>query len=217
MWLFTPIGFFSIVQKRGDNSLTVRARVASDLDLLRDQFLPSLSTITATPDGDYAFRANASHRDFGEALASMAASIDYDNFKDEVARKQGDERATRYSEVWSVMRRLQENNLSTDTPLPELVSRATITNADVVAWKKHAKSLRVSRLAFAAAASTSPCKCDHCSHCQELAKVSVEIEAVSIHASARLAWLDGRVKEPDIVVRVRIPSSPQTKSKRTSS
>src|ERR1022692_2335958 len=189
MWLFTPIGFFSIVQKRGDNSLTVRARVASDLDLLRarvasdldllrDQFLPSLSTITATPDGDYAFRANASHRDFGEALASMAASIDYDNFKDEVARKEGNERANVYAEVWSVMRRLQENNLLTDTPLPDLVSRATITNADVVAWKKHAKNLRVARLVFAAAAITSPCRCDDCSYCQELAKVSVEIEAV---------------------------------------
>jgi hypothetical protein len=80
-----------------------------------------------------------------------------------------------------------------------------------------AKLLRVARMVFAAAAITSPCRCDDCSHCQELAKVSVEIEAVSIHASARLAWLDGRVKEPDIVVRVRIPSSPQTKSKRTSS
>ena len=194
MWLFTPIGFFSIVQKRGDNSLTIRSRVASDLDLLRDQFLPSLSTITATPDGDYAFRAKASHRDVGEALASMAASIDYDNFKDEVARKEGNERANVYAEVWSVMRRLQENNLLTETPLPEFVSRATITNADLIAWKKHAKLLRVARMVFAAAAITSPCRCDDCSHCQELAKVSVEIEAVSIHASARLAWLDGRAR-----------------------
>ena len=40
MWLITPIGFFSIVQKpdhRQSDTLTVRARVARDLDTLQEK------------------------------------------------------------------------------------------------------------------------------------------------------------------------------------
>ena len=194
MWLFTPIGFFSIVQKRGDDFVTIRSRIANDLESLRERYLPSLSTTIATPDGDYAFRAKASHRDFAESLASIAVSVDYDNFKDEVASKQGHERAEVYSDVWGIMRDLQEKHFVTAAPLSEATRFTTITDADLTAWKKHAKLLRVARMVFAAAALTSPCRCDDCSHCQELAKVSVEIEAVSIHASARLTWLDGRAR-----------------------
>jgi hypothetical protein len=40
MWIFTTIGFFSIVQKPRTDFLTVRARVASDLDDLRKKFMP---------------------------------------------------------------------------------------------------------------------------------------------------------------------------------
>jgi CHAD domain-containing protein len=36
MWLFTTVGFFSIVQKTNEPLLTVRARVADDLGQLRD-------------------------------------------------------------------------------------------------------------------------------------------------------------------------------------
>ena len=43
MWLFTSIGFFSVVRKSGEQQLTVRARCASDLDRLRQQFMPGLS------------------------------------------------------------------------------------------------------------------------------------------------------------------------------
>ena len=46
MWLFTRFGFFSIVRKPGDDNLTVRARVAADLDALREQYLPELSATT---------------------------------------------------------------------------------------------------------------------------------------------------------------------------
>lgn len=45
MWLVTIIGFFSIVQKPGQAGLTIRARVAADLDRLREQYLPTLSSI----------------------------------------------------------------------------------------------------------------------------------------------------------------------------
>ena len=48
MWLITPVGFFSIVQKPSDvaaDTLTVRARVQGDLEALREQFLPGLGAI----------------------------------------------------------------------------------------------------------------------------------------------------------------------------
>jgi hypothetical protein len=34
MWLFTTIGFLSVVQKNGEQRLTVRARSSADLDRL---------------------------------------------------------------------------------------------------------------------------------------------------------------------------------------
>ena len=194
MWLFTPIGFFSIVQKPGDDDLTIRSRVAGDLEFLRERYLPSLSPIMTTLDGDYAFRATASHRDFAESLASMAASVDYDNFKDEVAKKQGGERAEAYSKVWGVMQRLQEEHLVTANATYDCHSHTTITNADLVNWKRYAKSLRVARMVFAAVAATNPCHCEKCSHCQELARLDWEIEKVCVHASSRLAWLDRRAR-----------------------
>ena len=43
MWLFTTIGFFSVVQKPRQSGLTIRARVAADLGQLRERYLPSLS------------------------------------------------------------------------------------------------------------------------------------------------------------------------------
>lgn len=48
MWLITPIGFFSIVQKPGDKqngTLTVRSRVRSDLEALKESYLPGLGQI----------------------------------------------------------------------------------------------------------------------------------------------------------------------------
>lgn len=36
MWLFTTVGFFSIVQKPRQSGLTIRAWVATDLDSLRE-------------------------------------------------------------------------------------------------------------------------------------------------------------------------------------
>src|SRR5262249_11648333 len=48
MWLMTPLGFFSIVCKpddKGRGTLTIRARVKSDLEALRREFLPALGPI----------------------------------------------------------------------------------------------------------------------------------------------------------------------------
>jgi hypothetical protein len=100
MWLFTPIGFFSAVQKSNTNFLTIRARVESDLDALRITYLPSLSPTIRTKSADYPYRATVGHAEFSIALSNIAKDIKYSNFKDEVARRQGYARANIYNNVW---------------------------------------------------------------------------------------------------------------------
>lgn len=107
MWILTPDGFYSIVQKRGEDDLCIRARDADDLERLRDHYLPSLSETVETAHGDYRFRAWASHDDVAGALGRIVADLRYDNFKNEVAR-QDPARADVYHDVWSVLGRLQQ-------------------------------------------------------------------------------------------------------------
>ena len=108
MWLFTPFGFYSIVEKPWDKpngTLTIRARVAKDLDTLRLQ-LPELGTIAEDPKADYRFRAQAPRAAVAKTMSRLAESLDYDNFKDAVAKTQGQARAHRYHEVWEVLSQL---------------------------------------------------------------------------------------------------------------
>ena len=111
MWLMTPLGFFSIVCKPDDEeqgTLTVRSRVKSDLDALRKNFLPSLGAIAEGAGTDYRYRAKARRDDIGKALAQMVQQLDYENFKNEVAHRQGKYRASVYGKVWEVLYNLQE-------------------------------------------------------------------------------------------------------------
>ena len=111
MWLITSLGFFSIVCKPGDmesGMLTVRARVKSDLEELRHHCLPSLGAIVEGAGTDYRFRATAPRDEVAKALAKMIQQIDYGNFKNEVADKQGKHRAKVYGKVWDVLYELQE-------------------------------------------------------------------------------------------------------------
>jgi hypothetical protein len=103
MWLFTNFGFFSVVQKPGTDFLTVRARVKGDLDALRATYLPQLSKTQAKGGTDYPWRATVSHCDFAAALGKIAMNLDYANFKNEVAARQGKVRASRYGKVWSAL------------------------------------------------------------------------------------------------------------------
>src|SRR5690606_37392968 len=91
MWLLTPYGFFSIVQKPADvaaGTLTVRARVVSDLETLRDTVLPTLSPTVADQGTDYAYRATAPREDVAQALGELVMRATYSNFKNEVAKRQ---------------------------------------------------------------------------------------------------------------------------------
>lgn len=107
MWLLIPEGFFSIVQKKGEDELCVRARVASDLDRLRKTHMPTLSESLETTGGDYRFRAWIGRPDFAAGLSSIGLALDYSNFKSEVGRTDH-ERAMVYGRVWGVLGELQE-------------------------------------------------------------------------------------------------------------
>lgn len=112
MWLITPVGFFSVVQKPADvaaGTLTVRARVRSDMDALREAILPELTPTKETASADYRFRAQAPKKAVAAALAKLAESIDYSNFKDVVAKRQGKEREHLYHGVWDVLYAMQGN------------------------------------------------------------------------------------------------------------
>ena len=111
MWVIMPTGgFLSAVRKPGDEAegtLTIRARVKADLIELREHYLPALGQIQAGGGTDYGFRASAKVEEFAEAMATMARSVTYPNFKDEVARVKGSGRARTYHTVWSVLLKLQ--------------------------------------------------------------------------------------------------------------
>ena len=110
MWLMTPIGFFSIVEKpydRHDGTLTVRARVEGDLAELKSRYLPELSEIKANQGTDYRYRAVAPREAVARALSQLTLDLDYSNFKDEVERVQGYERTRVYGEVWRHLHEMQ--------------------------------------------------------------------------------------------------------------
>jgi hypothetical protein len=102
MWLFAPTGFFSVVKNSAGSGLMVRARVAADLDSLRE-LMPQLSATVAWPNRDYPYRAFISHESFAEGMMAMVMSIDYGNFKNEVMKSQGMAREQLYHKVWDVM------------------------------------------------------------------------------------------------------------------
>ena len=136
MWLITPVGFFSIVQKPSDlaaETLTVRARVRGDLDALRDQFLPGLGSIEESKTNDYRFRAVAPRSEVAAAMASLINQLDYQNFKGQVAKVQGPARANLYHHVWDVLYRLQADSKKYHVEPPVPSSRtAVLATQDVV-------------------------------------------------------------------------------------
>jgi hypothetical protein len=113
MWLITTTGFFSVVEKPWDRehqTVTVRARVAADLEALRTAYLPGLGPTETDPEADYRFRAQVPRRQFAEALSRMALDVDYDNFKNAVEARQGHARSALYERVWIDLLALQRGD-----------------------------------------------------------------------------------------------------------
>jgi hypothetical protein len=103
MWIVTNESFLSAVQDRKDpNLLVVRARVQGDLE----SFFGNDIKVIETDDSDYRFRTFVDRSVFKIKMMNHINSIDYKNFKDSVKNK---ERKTWYTQIWSVMFRVQES------------------------------------------------------------------------------------------------------------
>ena len=103
MWLITTFGFFSIVDKQAGKSagvFTVRSRVRQDLERLKSSYLPELTEIVVGGGTDYRYRGTAPKQAVARAFGDAIADIDYSNFKNSVALRQGHPRHDAYAKVW---------------------------------------------------------------------------------------------------------------------
>ena len=108
MWLFTTQGFYSVVADRDDpERVLVRARAREDIEALRRQ-IPGIEPFSE-PGSDYRWRAFVLRSEWEEAISRLAAEIDYDNFKNAVADRQGYGRSHLYMEVWQALLKLQQS------------------------------------------------------------------------------------------------------------
>jgi hypothetical protein len=114
MWTFTTDGFYSTVQDRNDKSrLVVRCRTKVDalnlVEWLGDHDITAI-TMAHTPDADYEWRLFIPRHAWAMYLIDATQHLDYPNFKNAVAERQGLERADIYHDVWQVMWEFQEDN-----------------------------------------------------------------------------------------------------------
>lgn len=108
MWLMTTDGFFSAVEDRDDHeAVFVRTRVRGDAEQLA---VAVGETVLETRSADYRFRVRMTKADWADYVADCAGAIDYNNFKNAVADRQGWARASVYGEVWATLLRLQRQN-----------------------------------------------------------------------------------------------------------
>lgn len=121
MWLTTPTGFYSAVQHNTEpDTLVVRTRVYSDALALatflvarnKKSYGKAIPTeLIKTKDySDYPWRVFVARRHWVDFVAFQAQTISYGNFKSEVGRVQGYDRAHVYSNVWSDLLELEDKD-----------------------------------------------------------------------------------------------------------
>ena len=104
MWVFTTTGFVSAVYK--DGALQVRARDRRSLTPLAKQ---TGAEIITTPLADYPYRIAITNEQFAGWVNQQALSIDYKNFKSEVADTLGYGFAKPLNQVWSAMHEVEDS------------------------------------------------------------------------------------------------------------
>jgi hypothetical protein len=105
MWIMTLDGFFSVVQKprqRETAMLTVRGRSRDDLVRLTRRLKIQRKIYQAWESQDYEWRIMLRKEQWAKYLALMAQSIEYDNFKHEIALMDP-ERSAVYSRIWGIL------------------------------------------------------------------------------------------------------------------
>lgn len=121
MWLITQTGFYSAVQHRDDqNILVVRTRVYADALHLADfivarfpddyvDMLPA-NLIQTNEYSDYPWRVFVPRTQWVDFTMFESQAIAYGNFKDQVKKTQGYERAGVYGSVWSTLLDLERKD-----------------------------------------------------------------------------------------------------------
>lgn len=138
MWLFTNIGFFSVVEKPYDieqGLITIRSRVRLDLEVLKTLYLPSMTEVIESADADYKFRSRVKKVDLAEAMPELIMNINYENFKDEIFEVHGHERATLYGKIWGQAYEMQSQHQGLDADKASVInkiSRPFVSNHCIV-------------------------------------------------------------------------------------
>jgi len=102
MWVFTPIGFFSVVAHRDKKKVVmVRARCREDLTAFRKKYCKKLGAIRFLDWSDYPYRAETSRWAFAHAMFKVSLDLTYTNFKSSVHQPG---RSSLYMGVWSKLR-----------------------------------------------------------------------------------------------------------------
>lgn len=109
MWIMTTTGFYSVVQKPGEEELCVRARTGADLDRLREHYLPSLGATQKGGGTDYPYRARVGRAELAVAMVDIVRDVTYANFKSRVAEEMGSARAHVYGSVWSALHAIEDD------------------------------------------------------------------------------------------------------------
>ncbi len=103
MWVFTTSGFVSAVYK--DGALQVRARDRKSLLALSRE---TGAEIIATPIADYPYRIAITTEQFAKWVERQGNSVNYKNFKSEVADTRGYGFAKALNKVWSAMHDVED-------------------------------------------------------------------------------------------------------------
>ena len=108
MWVFTETGFVSAVRKHDrPNVITVRSRDRKSLEPLAEK---ANVEIKVSPYGDYPYRAFVEAAVFTEWVAEQANEIDYDNFKNRVAKTRGYDFVDALHNVWVAMLGVEDSS-----------------------------------------------------------------------------------------------------------
>ncbi|QWV94887.1 hypothetical protein KP004_06835 [Geomonas oryzisoli] len=108
MWIFTSVGFISVVRSDLDSEkLAVRARKRKHLEML----LPD-EEIVHLPNRDYKYRVFITQEKFTDLMLKLSTSINYQNFKSSVHEFNYQDAC---HEVWGVMNRYQRG---AEEPVP---------------------------------------------------------------------------------------------------
>lgn len=111
MWLFTKCGFYSVVTwHKPKGSMAIRARMREHLITLQKRFSATIgdSVLQESQHTDYPYRLIVSREIWKDIAERLTDEIDYNNFKGECTRGQGEGDYVRaLHKVWGVMRELQ--------------------------------------------------------------------------------------------------------------